>query len=350
MKRALLALVVLASGCSGYLQRVNSQVLAEYHASRMQAVALAALEDKGRYSAPEWPPVPLICGKRVEGAYAALVPRAEEVRRAWTALLHQSEGQAAFISKFITALTGRNVEDIRQYSTLIARQDQNFAAARLRWEKARAAQGQAVAALRQAWDEAWPGNSLRFSLAQSQAELEAGMAPRLDGQRLQALHGYHHDVYTRLAMTYLGYTPPVLPNPLPPVPTGCERLADALKRLETSLGARYDLDAAIQLDISRVEELGHVDLDRMNWDQIERKYAGDGGRYLAASVARLKLYKLLDSMLTSALDVQVREVELKWSEVWPEPDVVLNLFSFAGVSLSALDDTSDGLNRFTFRR
>jgi hypothetical protein len=158
-------------------------------------------------------------------------------------------------------------------------------------------------------------------------------------------------------MIYLAYEPAVPPNPQSHVPKDCVELSWALRRLEAALLVRYSMDQAIEADVQRIQELARVDLSETPWDEIRIPQGRYARPRVTASIARLKLLKRLDALLMDCLDVIVRDVDLRWREVWPQHELETNIFAFAGLSHQkelppdALTDLPDDpLDDLTFRQ
>lgn len=332
--RAVLLFVVCAAlGACQYAQNLNRHAYQQYHGSRWRAATLACA-GQAEYAEPGSPATPrLVDARGIDDLYAALPGLCTEQRSEFSELLQRSEVSTQFVAEMLNVLSNRDTTHIEH---LAAQIDDYFAeqeAALSEWRDAFASLADAVEHLEAEWEEVWPDNKLDFDLAAALARLRAERVPELTEVRRTALARYHDNEYNRQAMIYLDYDPgefDVLPKSH--VPEGCDALAGALRRQEAGLLVRYSLDQAIGNDVDLVQRLALVDLSQTPWEDV----TVPRGRYaeprVAAAIARLKLLKYIDELLSASLDVFLFDVNEEWEEVWPGHQLETNIFSFAGLS------------------
>jgi hypothetical protein len=331
-----------------WLESIDTQAYRDYHASRWQAVVEAYVHEQPSVVMPAEPAIPRVCADTVDPAYYAIIDSAQAKHGAWLALRDQSESTVQFAAEMLSVLANRNTVSIELMTPQIDVYATEHEVLRQDWQDARQGIADAVGRLDTQWDTVWPGHDFGFDLLTDADQAKATLKPPPNDIRAKALTHYHDNEYSRLALIYLDYEPEVEPNPVSHVPKDCGELAAALARLEAALLVRFSMDEAIRADVDRVQDLALVDLSRTPWEEIKVP----SGRYarprVTASIARLKLLKYLDSLLTSCLDVLVHDVELEWQRVWPTHKLTVNIFSFAGLTeVSGLPD--DPLVDLTFR-
>ena len=338
-------LTPLLGGCA-FIQRVNEAAYRKYHDSRWQAVAEALALGQEKAELPDDPQAPVICGEGMDEAYAAVAALGAAERQAWQELVQQSGSSAQFCGQLVDALSGRDVGRIvalgPQLGEATRRQQQALAA----WRSRISAVDQRVEWLRTQWTAAWPAQDLDFDLAAAVRQARVRLIAPPDEQRAQRLADYHQNEYARLAMVYLGYEPPGgPPRPHELAPEGCAAIEAAYKQLEAALIVRFNLDEAIELDVARVAEVAAEKAPKAAPDQgarpldLEQLLSNGGQRYqeqrAAVSVARLKLLKAIDQLLTACLSVYLQEIDEQWRNVWPQNSLVTNVFAFASLPSSA---------------
>lgn len=337
----------LLAGCD-WLESIDTQAYRDYHASRWQAVVEAFVCEQPSVVMPVEPVIPRVCAETVDPAYSAIIASTENERTAWKTFCEQSETTVQFTAEMLSVLANRNTVSIELMTPQIDDYATEREVLRQDWQAARQGIADAVKRLAATWDTVWPGQDLCFDLLADAEQARAALQPHPNDIRAAALAHYHENEYSRLALIYLDYEPEVDPNPVSHVPKGCSELAAALARLEAALLVRFSMDEAIRADVNRVQDLAHVDLSRTPWEQIKVPSGHYARPRVTASIARLKLLKYLDSLLTSCLDVLVHDVELEWRRVWPAHKLTVNIFSFAGLDeVSGLPD--DPLTDLTFR-
>jgi len=331
----LLSVACIALSACQYAENVNREAYLQYHGSRWRAATLACVESTD-YTAPASPLTPRLAASRgIDDLYAAVPGLYAQRRTAFSELVQRSEMSTQFVAEMLNVLSNRDTTHIENLASQI---DDNFAkqeAARANWNSEYAALAEAVEHLEAEWDAVWPGNNLQFDFEQALADLRAERVPEPSDVRQTALIRYHDNEYNRQAMIYLDYDPgefEVLPKSH--VPEGCDALAAALRRQEAGLLVRYSLDQAIGNDVDLVQRLALVDLSQTPWEDV----TVPRGRYaeprVAAAIARLKLLKYIDELLSASLDVFLHDVDLEWAKVWPGHQLETNIFSFAGLPRS----------------
>jgi hypothetical protein len=337
----------LLAGCD-WLESIDTQAYRDYNASRWQAVVEAYVCEQPSVVMPTETAMPRVCADTVDPAYSAVIDSAQAKHSAWLALRNQSETAVQFAAEMLSVLANRNTVSIELMTPQIDDYMAEHKELRQDWQAARQGTADAVGRLDTQWDAVWPGHDFGFDLLADAEQARVTLLPPPNDIRAKALTHYHENEYTRLALIYLDYKPEVEPNPVSHVPKDCDELAASLARLEAALLVRFSMDEAIRADVNRVQDLALVDLSRTPWEEIKVP----SGRYarprVTASIARLKLLKYLDSLLTGCLDVLVHDVELEWQSVWPAHKLTTNIFSFAGLEeVSGLPD--DPLADLTFR-
>ncbi|MBN2082594.1 hypothetical protein JW859_10375 [bacterium] len=347
---------LFSSGCE-LVAQIDARAYREFHAACWQATVQAYVAEQDEVELPAEPPAPRVCEDTVIPAYHGIIAAAQEERAAWYSLRCQSQTSLEFAAEMLEVLTRRDTANIE----LLAPQIEGFHTAhqaeRQRWREAYAGIARAVAELESAWTEVWPEQDLEFDLAGTAAALREELTPAPDAERTAALQHYYDNEYNRLAMIYLGFEPETLPNPESHVPTGCDELSLALKRLEAALLVRYSMDQAIEQDVLRIQELARVDLTETPWDEIQLPQGRYAKPRVSASIARLKLLKYLDALVVDGLDVILRDVDLHWREIWPQHKLETNIFAFAGLarvqeqnSAPVVELPRDPIAEFTFRQ
>jgi len=327
-----LALALCAS-CN-LTAKLNRQAYVEYHDASWDALAEFCLEQEetnlhplANLSAPR-----LVEQSGIPPLYRRIGEASRASGGSWQALVTRSEITVAFIAELLGVLGSRDVISIETLAPQIEDFGTKQEQAQQAWEKDMARLDGALAELSQAWDILLPEHGFSFDLKQAVDELRIERQGPPHPVREDALRHYHDNEYARLAMTYLGYKPPgELPNPKSHIPQDCESLAASLNRLEAALLLRYSLDLAIEKDVDRVQELARVDLSQTPWEDIKVPRGKYAESLVSASIARLKLLKQVDAMLTSCLDVLVDDVDREWEKVWPGNTLETNIFSFAGL-------------------
>ncbi len=329
---------LLLCGCQpirAYLAQVNQRSWTEYHASRWQAV-LAACAGGAPYNAPEQPAAPRCCAA-VEQAYPGVV-------EAWTATqrsLQESAAQCAVEEEYLAQLL--EVVELRDRKRLAGLADQlplyeqRLQDAQDRLAESLHTQQAKVRELKAAWEEVWSaaaGQELDFDLA---AGVERA---RRDGQPLTPareteLREYYRQHYARLAMVYLDYIPDFKPLPAEqaPPPPGCGELSEALAGYERGLRLRYDINQALDADLSRLMELAGFDPAVQPWPALTFPAKGWPRQRTESALARLKLLGRADGLLAGCLDFQQAWLSEAWLRVWPGCPLETNLFAYAGLSI-----------------
>jgi len=345
----MLGVLGLVVAACDMVQQINTDAYRDYHQTRWQAAVDAYAHYRADYEPPAEPPMPVVCQERVHPLYGEIVAAGHREHEAWQTALAQSETSLEFAAEMLEVLVGRDVVNIEKLAPQIDDYAQQQESALGRWQQMRQQVADGVAELKAAWDEVWPKQDLDFDLMTAAAQVRQREVPALTDVRAAALELYYHTEYTRLAIVYLSYEAEPSPIPKAHVPEGCEALSEALNRLEAGLLVRYSMDEAIERDVERVQQLALVDLSKTPWDQIRVPK----GRYtearVAATIARLKLLKYVDTLAVSALDVILREVDLQWQLVWPENELDTNVFSYAGLP-QAPQPLPDPLKEMTFRK
>lgn len=333
----LLLLWWLVPGCS-WVEQMNQSAYRRYHENRWRALAAAVAAGEAELKLPANPQPPLVCGEGLDEAYAAIAALGAQEQQAWQDLLTQCGISLGHCSQLLDVLAARDVARIG----LLSAELPQVTAAQQRtlgnWHGRQDAIVQRLDWLRTQWAAAWPQQDLDFDLdaAVRQARLAAVKPPSAQQQAL--LEHYYQNEYARLAMVYLDYQPPTLPDPHLAVPAGCAEVAAALKRLEAALLVRFNLDEAIEMDVQKVYEALQAGARPdaappvLDWSEAGQ---ADGKHYLdqrmAISVARLKLLKYMDHLATACLDVYLRDVDLQWHALWPQIPLDTNILSFAGL-------------------
>ncbi|MCH7472159.1 hypothetical protein IIA79_04320 [bacterium] len=345
---AVTAVVVLAS-CDK-VDAINARAYREYHQSRWEVAAAAYFDPRAGATFPAEPIAPRVCRPRVDGAYAHIVDATSGERASWRELLPACGTAVQFVAEMLSVLMNRDVVNIEKLAPQIEHYIDQTNKHKENWRGARQGLADTVNELANAWKEVWPGHDLDFDLSAAAGEARDREAAKLNDLRLAALSLYYDNEYARLAATYLDYEPPGQ-DPLPALqaPKGCERLEGALKELEAALLVRYSLDEAIERDVARIEELAWVDLSSVPWDEIQMPRGRHAEYQVSASIARLKLLKYVDELLTDCLDLLLREVDLAWGNTWPGAGVETNIFAYAGLQRAGqiLDDP---MTELTFRK
>jgi len=331
---AALACCAALSACE-FIDNVNREAYAQYHASRWQAVA-AACDSFGAYEPPQDPPTPRVCEEGIAEAYRDIVVAYSILDRDWNRLVMLTEEALPFIAEMLSVLDKRDTVRIETLAPQIEQYAERQAEREQEWRASKQRLRDAQAALREQWQAVWPENNLDFDLGAAIAAQRTDRVPQPGTPRHAALSHFHENEYSRLARQYLGYEPrEYQPLPQSHVPADCAALADALHSLEAGLLLRYSVDQAAGANARTVSELTGADLRNTPWEKITVPPGRYGDRRVPAAVARLRLLKQLDELLTSALDVLVREVQLEWDEVWPGIPLETNIFAFAGLKPAA---------------
>lgn len=339
---------LLLAGCD-LISRIDTRAYLNYHASRWSAVVEAYVLEQPTVSMSDDPPAPRVCTPRVEPAYKRIVTEAHSVGEEWAKLSDQSRLAVQFTSEMLDVLVSRDTFNIEKLAPQIDDYVGEHARLHTRWHEQREAVAAAVTELDAAWTEVWPEHECELDLPADAARARVRLCPSPLKARADALAHYHENEYNRLAMIYLDYQPVAVPNPVSHVPADCDELSMALRHLEAGLLVRYSMDQAIERDVDRVVELARVDLSETPWENIRIPKGRYARPRVTAAIARLKLLKYLDSLLTGSLDVLVGDVELQWRRVWPNHRLETNIFAFAGLTpVSELPP--DPLDDHTFRR
>ena len=325
-----LALVVtLLAGCDA-IDRINAQAYREYHASRWQAVVTAYALHREAVELPVEPPAPPAC-TGMDDAYRGIIGSTAAVREGWRALDDQSRVSIEFVAEMLDVLVSRDTVNIELLAPQIDDYFNGHQQLRGEWEERRRGVAGSVTALEGRWTEIWPEQDLGFDLLADARALAARLPSDPDAARRAALEHYHANEYDRLAMIYLDYQPAAPPQPVSHIPEGCDDLATALADLEAGLLVRYSMDQAIEQDVTRIQQLAAIDLTNTPWSEIEIPQGRYARPRVSAAIARLKLLKYLDVLLTDSLDVLVGEVDLEWRLVWPGHYLETSVFAYAGL-------------------
>jgi hypothetical protein len=220
------------------------------------------------------------------------------------------------------------------------------------WQKSLTALDGAEAALANAWTKKWEGVTLNFEL-DSFRSLPADAAA-ISSQRQSELSAWHDSQYAELAERYLMYSPPAGMQRDLATPAGCEKIEEANADLAGLLAARFELSQSTQLELDRLASMAKVDLHAAEgeqlWDALRSgesiavrnektvrvplsEYAKEQAE---VSLARLESYGQLDELMTTALDVQLREVAKQWERVWPDTPLFINIFEYAGKDIHSV--------------
>jgi hypothetical protein len=325
-----LALAVLG-GCQ-YARNLNGQAYRQYHESRWNEAVRACVDERG-YAPPSTPATPRIAYSRgLETLYGLIPLRYGLEREKFGTLVRRSEVSTQFVAEMLSVLNNRDTTNIESLSRQIDEYFGRQQEAREAWRTKFAELDVALADLEAAWDEVWPDNDFSFELDQELTQVWLETVPELTNVRRTALERYYGNEFNRQAMIYLDYEPvdfDVLPESH--VPAGCDDLSAALNRQEAGLLVRYSLDQAIASDVELVQRLALVDLSRTPWEDVKVPKGRYAEPRVAAAIARLKLLKYIDELLSSSLDVFLYDVQGEWNRVWPGNQLDTNIFSFAGL-------------------
>lgn len=350
LARSLLVLLsgALLAGCD-LVERIDAQAYRDYHASRWQATVDAFVREQATLRLPVEPPTPRVCADEMEAGYRRIVVQAEQSRTDWAVLDRSSRIAVQFVAEMLDVLVSRDTVQIEKLAPQIDRYVAEHAENRRIWSGQREAIARSESELHNKWAKVWPANDLDFDLAADAAALRSVVHDAPSDTRSAALSHYHENEYNRLAMIYLDFSPEVTPNPQSHVPAGCDGLSDALSHLEAGLMVRYSMDRAIEQNVTRIQELALVDLSQTPWEDIRIPQGRYARPRVTASIARLKLLKYLDTLLTDCLDVLVCDVEIHWRRVWPGHGLETSIFGYAGLPTTG-ELATGTLTDFTFRQ
>ncbi len=322
----------LALTACQYATHINQDAYRLYHESRWNEAVLACIESR-KYKEPESPATPRIAlDNGIEGLYASIPELYASERRKFAALADRSELSTEFVADMLSVLNNRDTTNIEHLAEQIEEYFKGQEAARAGWQSAHAALDGAMESLRSGWAGVWADNDLKFDFEGTMRELRLAHVPELSEVRVKALQRYYDNEYSRQAMIYLDYDPGEF-NVIPKshVPEGCDELSSALNRQEAGLLVRYSLDQAISNDVALVQKLALVDLSKTPWEDVKVPKGRYAEPRVAAAIARLKLLKYIDELLSSSLDVFLYDVDEKWGEIWPGNTLETNIFGFAGL-------------------
>lgn len=318
------------SACD-YISSVNNQANQAYHASRWQAVVQACVSGEA-YQVPAGPTVPRVCQGTVDTAYPEVANRFNATKPAWEELVYQAEVDLAFVAEMLGVLQSRNTISIEQLAPQITSFMEQTDTLEEDWRDTLEQAQLALDNLQDSWETLWPQNGLHFDLEQQVTSQLAGVASEVSGIRREALEHYHQNEFSRMAQKYLGFEPvDFQPQPESHVPQGCAGVEEAHFALDTALLVRYGLDLAIEQDVELISRLAKVDLSNQSWDDIKVPKGRYGEKRVSAAIARLKLLKYLDTLVTDSLGIIIRDVGLEWDMVWPGHNLETNIFEYAGV-------------------
>lgn len=311
-----LVLVQQLAGCA-FSRQLDEQAYREYHASRMQAVALVIWSRDATLQWPAVPPTPLACEEQTERTYRQLAATGAKQNAAWQLVLNQAGETIDLLDRVVTALVGRDVPRIQRLAPELIEHRKTLQALRSRHDACQRELSAQLQTLRQAWMRVWPGQDLDFDLDRELGAVKAAAHGTVATGDLAALQHYYDSVYTRLAMTYLGAQPSAEPDPEPLLPAGAEGVDFALQRLENALRVRFDLEQALALDAAELDEIAQAGLFPKDWRANPPDPVSISKQRAGAALARLKLLKLSAALQNSCQAVIQREVDWQWRQAWP---------------------------------
>jgi len=330
----LVVAVAAVAGCD-LVRQIDTAAYREFHQSRWTAVVDAYARREVALELPHEPTTPRVCAG-LEPAYPRIITQSRMEEEDWERLNEQSRTAVQFVAEMLDVLVSRDTLNLEKLAPQIDNYTLEHGQLRSAWLDQREQAAKAVSDLTGLWQEVWPGNDLGFDLAGDARALSEKIYIKPDQLRSDALAHYHANEYDRLAMVYLDYTPVTTPQPQSHIPADCDDLAVAIRHLEAGLMVRYSMDRAIEQDVARIQDLAGIDLSQTPWNKIEMP----SGRYarprVSAAIARLKLLKYLDELLTDCLDILVGEVERQWGLVWPGNGLETNIFAHAGLAEAIL--------------
>lgn len=329
----------LAPGCT-WTRRMNADAYREYHASRMLYAAQVLLTRDASLPWPAAPPAPLVCRERTERSYRQLVRAATASHSAWETQLAQSLLTVDLIERLVAALVGRDVPRIERLAPELLEHQDRLHALAMRSADCQAELDAVLQQLEAAWRQIWPECDMQFALAPYQAQVAPSLGGSVRGADRAALQHYYDSEYVRLAMTYLGYTPPEEPDPEPTIPEGTELLRVALTQMEAALRARYNLDQAVELDAAMLDEIAQAGLLDDNWRSAEVDPVAIGKERAGATLARLKLLRLADAVLGDCQQVLQTELTWQWRRACPDWEAETDIAAYAHIAVEASPATA----------
>ena len=325
---------MLLCGCQvvrDYLDSANRRAWTAYHESRWQAV-LDACVTATQYTVPAQPVAPRQC--------AAIEQRYRTVAEAWAvrqAQLHtlasQSAVETVYLAQLLDVLETRDRQRLSGLASQLPLHESRLLGFQDTLTESLEEQRRAVKDLQQAWETVWPvatGQQLDFDLAEGVQRTRKNQ-PAPEEALLRELTEYYRQHYARLAMVYLDYTPGFTPLPAEqcPPPPGCEEIAAALEAYEAGLRVHYDLNTALEADLSRLSDLAGFDPEHEPWAALTLPKKGWQQQRTEAALARLKLLGRANGLLTGCLELQQAWLGETWLRRWPSCPRELNLFEYA---------------------
>ena len=322
---AVLTLLLLPNGCSMF--GVSEAELDAYHSSRWEAI-LAAEHGDTAVLLPGSPALPAEEYAEIEALYAALLNDIRVVQTKDAELLKQSELSIELCAEMIDALVSRNVGSVGKLAPNVEEYRLAQEGAQRAAQAAAASKAETLTALEDKWDALHRRNEFVFDLHAAAGEADRQTKEEVDELRREALEHYHNNEYNRLAETYLGYVPAVKPLPKSHIPQHCQDLAYSLRVLEAALLVRYSIDKAISGDVEIVQKYAAGSGGRIDWKELTLPRDPYSRGRVETAMARLKLLKILDSILSQAQPPISAEVARQWHLIWPAHSLETDIYRY----------------------
>lgn len=324
---SLAVLLVCAAGCS-YIAGVNERAYRKYHASRFDAVLTAYL-DKLAVKLPSDPPAPAVCRQSIEQQYKRLISEVMDEHWAWQALIMQARNTITFTAELVKHLDERETDGIAALTPRISEYATELELEQEDWRAAAENLAKQLNHLEALWSDVQPALNIETSLRPALISLREQERQASQKDLRPTLREYHRATYSRLAELYLSTVEPVGPYLEIPEPEQFSELSDSLQMLEETLVVRQLLDKTIEENLELLAELTEADKTELDFSNLPEPADSYSAPRFAATVARLKVLKSLDNLLTKAADVVYYDVDRSWLLVWPDHDLETNIISFA---------------------